>query len=209
MRLYIRTSMQFSNCLSIPLFFGIASVAPTFTTVYFGKNFSDTYFLMEMFSITVLFISWANVIRTQYLIPSQKDNIYILSTICGAIINVIVNIVLIPIYGSIGAVIRTICAEFIVAMIQTIFVKNDLPIILYFLDSIYFLCSGLIMYICVRLVYSFLGISLLSLIIQVVLGFAIYVFTTIIILLKIDTLLSFYLKNIKNSVFHHYKQKSE
>ncbi len=79
-----------------------------------------------MLSVTILFVSWANVIRTQYLIPRHRDKIYIISTLLGAGVNVIANLILIPSYGAVGAAIGTIFAEASVAIYQTFKVRKDL-----------------------------------------------------------------------------------
>lgn len=172
---YLDVSMQFSSFFSIALMFGLAAIAPTFTTVYFGKDFSDTYFLMELFSITIVFIAWANVIRTQFLIPKKKDGVYILSVCIGAVVNIVFNIFLIPIYNEIGAVIGTIVAEFSVALVQTIAVHKLIPISTYLKNGIIFFIPGIIMFYVVRLIESFLGISIVSLCVQVIVGGMLYI----------------------------------
>ena len=77
---------------------------------------------------TIPFLSWGNVIRTQYLIPKEKDKEYIISAFIGAIINLTMNLIFIPKYGSIGACIGTICAETFVTIYQTISTKKELQI---------------------------------------------------------------------------------
>lgn len=167
-------SMQFSNFSSIALAFGLASVAPTFTVVYFGAEFVGTSIIMELFTVTVIFISWANVIRTQHLIPQNRDKIYIVSVIAGALINLIINLMLIPKLNALGAVIGTICAELAVAVIQTVAVKDELPIKDFLRDGMLFFIPGIVMMICVRLICNYLGLSLLSLVVQIISGAIIY-----------------------------------
>ena len=62
-------------------------------------------------SITIPFMSFANIIRTQFLIPSEKDKEYLSSVIGGAVVNLIANTLLISKIGAIGATIGTILAE--------------------------------------------------------------------------------------------------
>ena len=76
-------------------------------------------------------MAWANVIRTQYLIPQHEDKTYIISTFVGAIVNLIINFLLIPKYDSVGAAIGTVFAEFSVFLIQFIMVRKELPHFLY------------------------------------------------------------------------------
>ena len=77
-------------------------------------------------SISVIFVAWANVLQTQILIPQKKDNIYLISIVIGAFINILINFILIPRFGALGAVIGTICSECAVAISQTIPIRKEL-----------------------------------------------------------------------------------
>lgn len=187
---FISMAMQFSNFFSIALCLGLAAIAPCFTTVYFGLEFSETSTMMELFCITIIFISWANVIRTQFLIPSGNDKAYIISVLVGALSNFIINSLLISKLGAIGAVWGTICAEFVVAFLQTIFVKKELPIKAYLRESVVFIFPGIMMFISVRIVFRHLGLSVLSLIIQIIVGILVYLLIGIPILISTRSLLS-------------------
>ena len=79
----------------------------------------------------VIFQGWANVIRTEYLIPEKKDGVYVKSAWLGAIVNLVMNIMLIPYYGAVGAAIGTICAEAAVAIYQSIYAAKEIPVIGY------------------------------------------------------------------------------
>lgn len=123
---------------------------------------------------TVLFICWANVIRTQYLIPNKMDKEFIISVFLGAIVNLVINASLIPYMGALGAVIGTIVAELVVALSQTYMVRKDLDIRQYFINGCPFLVFGLIMFVMVRLLANVSDRPLITLAIQVSLGGLIY-----------------------------------
>lgn len=108
----------------IPIFFGLIVVSDNFSILFFGQEFEQSGFIIQLLSITFVFSAIANVIRTNYLIPKKLDKIYVKSTILGAIVNLIINSILIPYYGYIGASIGTICAEFIVMLYQIVKTKN-------------------------------------------------------------------------------------
>lgn len=91
----------------------------------FGAEFLEAQILLIVLSMTIIFITWTNVIRTHIILPLCKDNIYIISVSIGAIIDIIVNLLLIRKYGALGAVIGTIFAEFSVPLIQTLCIKNQ------------------------------------------------------------------------------------
>ena len=99
--------------------FGLAAIAPIFVPIFLGREFTDCIDVVVLLVITILFIAWANVIRTQYLIPKKMDKVYIVSTALGAVVNFGINIFLIGIYGAKGASIGTIFAEFSVGTEDT------------------------------------------------------------------------------------------
>ena len=55
-------------------------ISKDFSNVYFGNGFSKASDIMNMLTLTIIFAGIANVIRTNYLIPFAKDNIYVKST---------------------------------------------------------------------------------------------------------------------------------
>ena len=107
---------------------GLIGVGYKFAPFFFGKEFKKTGLLIMLLATTLPFLSFANVLRTQYLIPREKDKIYIRSVFLGAITNLIMNFIFIPLYGSVGACFGTIAAEFSVMLYQMIAIKNELPI---------------------------------------------------------------------------------
>lgn len=171
---YIESSISFAVMLSSAMMFGLMAIAPTFVPVFFGKGYTPCIGLISGLSVTMLFISWANVIRTQYLIPNSQDKSYVLSIIIGAVTNLIINYLLIPKLQSRGALIGTICAEFTVCMLQTIWVRNELPIRRYIKISYPFIIFGILMFIVVRAVSLIPVQPLLLLALEIISGVAVY-----------------------------------
>lgn len=128
---YIQKSLILSILLSTSMAFGLCAVSNEFVPIFYGNGFGKCKNVISILVLSSIFISWANVIRTQYLIPNKKDKIYIVSVFLGAIVNVIINLILIPKLMSIGAAIGTICAEFSVCAYQTYKIKNELNIKLF------------------------------------------------------------------------------
>lgn len=170
----INKSMSVIMFVAIPIMFGIISVSKPFSLLFFGNGFSKSGELMTLLSVTIVFLAWGNVIRTQYLIPKEMDKEFIISAFLGAIINFIMNIMLIPIYGSIGACYGTIAAEFIVVFYQTYKVKKFLPIMNYMKESSSYLVKSLIMFSIIIMVNYAAITDLSKLIIQIVIGSLVY-----------------------------------
>lgn len=149
---YINKSMEFVCLMASALTFGVAGIAPEFAPWFFGEEFRSVGLLIMAISPTIFFISWANVIRTQYLIPLRYDGIYVISVWIGAVVNLIINAILIPAYGALGAVVGTVFAEGAVMIYQTIRVRKNLPVSTYIKNGIYYVFAGVIMFCVVRFV---------------------------------------------------------
>lgn len=172
---YMKKSVELILFIGLPMIFGLMAISENFSVSFLGEDFRKSGDIMFLLSPTILFISIANVIRTQYLIPNEKDKEYVIATICGAVVNLIFNIILIPKLGSIGACIGTLLAEFTVMLYQIILVRKKFQICAYLKNGIRFLVTSLLMFIIVFSL-NFLNIKniILLLIIQIVVGIIIY-----------------------------------
>ena len=118
-RKYIDLSLRFAMFISIGAMFGLIGVGKSIVPAFLGNGFEGCIEVVSLLSITLLFMAWANVIRTQILIPKKKDKVYIISTLLGAIVNILINTLLITRLGAIGAAVGTIFAEATVCIYQT------------------------------------------------------------------------------------------
>lgn len=167
---YIRISAKLVTLLSSAIAFGLMGVSSVLAPVFFGDEFIACGEIIRLLSVTVFFIAWANVIRTQYLIPNKRDSIYLTSTMVGAILNLIINWMLIPKYQANGAAFGTIVAEFSVMLVQMVAVKNELPMRKYIMSYSPILIIGLIMVVLVDRIGIKLGVSVSTLAIQILAG---------------------------------------
>ena len=170
----ISKSMRFILGMSCSMAFGLAAIAPEFVTLYFGDGFAPCIKIMVALTPTMVFQSWANVIRTEYLIPFKRDNIYVASVITGAVVNFLINYCLIPKFGALGAVAGTIIAELSVAIIQTHASRRELDCRGYLIEGVPFVIFGSIMYMCVRFVSGFKMAAVINLLIEIVIGAFVY-----------------------------------
>lgn len=127
----IYASMKLALLLASVMATGLYLIADDVSVVLFGEQFLKSGSIMQILSVTILASAWANVIRTQYLIPMRMDRIYVTSTVGGAIVNLILNALLIGRYGAYGACIGTVAAEYFVMLYQTICVRKELDIFKY------------------------------------------------------------------------------
>lgn len=182
---YIDNTMLIVQVYVNAVMFGLLAIATEFSVIYFGNEFIKTGVIMNYLAVTVIFLGCGNVIRTQFLIPNKKDIIYIYSAIIGALVNLVVNLCLIPQFASIGAAIGTICAEFAVCAYQLFMVRRDLDIKKYLRYEVVFFSIGIIMLGCIKLLPQIRNLYL-SLLTHVLVGGAVYLIISVIYLVKID-----------------------
>lgn len=183
---YIKLSLKFSMFISIGSMFGLIGVSGNIVPAFLGKGFDRCVDVVSLLSVTLLFMAWANVIRTQILIPKKKDKVYIVSTLLGAIVNVIINTLLIKDFGAIGATVGTIFAEATVSIYQTLMIRKELNIKGYLKDIIIFMIAGIFMFLTIKYLGYILGSSLLVGVIQIFIGAIVYFLVNIIAIMTIN-----------------------
>lgn len=172
---YINMSMDFINCLAFGLAFGLAGVGTIFSVVFWGSEFETSGYIIMGLAVTVPFIAFANVIRTQHLIPNSRDKEYVSSVCIGGLLNLIINIILIPKYGAMGAMTGTVVAEASVCIIQTFVVRKDLPVLKYLKDCLFYFIFGTAMFATVFLIGKFMGTGIATLFVQIPTGAVMYI----------------------------------
>lgn len=200
---YLNKTFKFQTYISSLLTFGIIGISFEFVPWYFGAGYELSIPLMCILSISILGISWSNVIGSQMMIPMQKEKEYTISLFIGAGINFIINLILIPRYNAIGAAIGTSIAELVVAISQLIFVKNFLNIKDLFNDIWKYFISGSIMLIVIRIIGYFGNNSIITTVIQVIVGIFVYVFLLKLMKCEVNNLLIKYVidKLIRRKIY--------
>ena len=190
---YMYVSMRYIALLSSAMCCGIVAVAPELGIVYLGEKFRPCGSLMQALSCIILFSSFSSILRTQYLMPMCKDKSYAISIILGAGSNLSLNIIFIPMFGAMGAVIGTIGAEVVACMVHIWSVRKRLPLKLYFKEWFHFMSIGVVMLILVRSIGTFVESISVRLIVEVVLGIISYCIISLFVLIgkKDDLLLHF------------------
>ena len=149
---HIDRSMDLVICMVSAMAFGVAAVADRFAPLFYGDAFRYSGTLMIPLAFTLIMIGFANVIRTQVVLPQKRDSIFVKSVCCGAVVNLAANACLIPSMKSMGAVVSTLLAEMTVPVVQYIILRKELPYRKYISYVGVYAVIGGIMLACVRLV---------------------------------------------------------
>lgn len=175
MKELIGKSISFVTFVSCPMAFGLIAIADDFVPMFMGDGFAKTATLVCFLAVTIIFLSFANVIRTGFMTPKEMDKQYAILTIVGAVVNLTINLVLIPGLQSVGACIGTVAAEFSVMVLLFWFVRKELPVWSYIKKPLIFLGKSVIMFCVVMLVKLFNLSDLQTIIAQAAIGVGVYV----------------------------------
>ncbi|MDD6070867.1 MAG: flippase, partial [Clostridiales bacterium] len=88
--------------------------------VYFlsGTAYAGAVLPMQIIMPTLFLIGLTNIMGIQMLVPLGKEKIVLYSEIAGAVVDLVINILLIPRMASAGAAIGTLVAEILVWIVQ-------------------------------------------------------------------------------------------
>lgn len=117
-KFYSRTFTVF-NCMLVMVSSGIVLIIKPFMQIYVGANFVESWQYIPLLLLGSIFQSYAAFFGAIY--TSAKKNVSIMSTtLIAAVINIVLNAILIPTIGIQGAVIATAVAYFVVFVFRMI-----------------------------------------------------------------------------------------
>ncbi|MFV0250036.1 MAG: flippase [Bacilli bacterium] len=175
---YLKKSYEFIIFLSVPLAFGIFSVADNFIPIFLGNDFNVSGYLLQILSLTIIFIAIGNTFKTQYLIPNNLDKNFVLSVLIGAIVNCILNFLWIPKYNAYGAATATLIAEIIVMFFQVFPLRKRINLKFFLKITKKYIFCGLVMTILINLLRLFINSNILLISLQILIGGVVYLLLT-------------------------------
>ena len=89
-----------------------------------GNAYLESISPMQWIMPTVFFVGLSNITGIQMLIPLGEERLVLYSVVAGAIVDFVLNLILIPTYASTGAAIGTLCAEIVVTVFQLISLRK-------------------------------------------------------------------------------------
>lgn len=165
-------SMTFMIVSSVLLAFGMASVSKVFAPWFYGEEFARCGIFILWLCPTIVFKSIAGSIRTQLIIPMERDKVYILSVSVGAVVNLLANYFFIPLYQGLGAVLGTVLAEAAVCLIQIVMTTDVVKYGKYVKYTIVSCIFGSIMFIILQAIT--IKSALLNILVSMLIGALIY-----------------------------------
>ncbi len=113
-------------CASLPCVIYCIMFAYPIVMVLAGSEYEPSVTAMVVITPTIFLIGMSNIFGIQMLVPLGKEKSLLVAEICGAIVDLVLNAILIPKLGATGAAIGTLAAEFVVMIIAHIALGNNI-----------------------------------------------------------------------------------
>jgi O-antigen/teichoic acid export membrane protein len=166
-------SIDFGILICFPIMFGVVALSSPIVHLFCGPSYEPAVLTLKILSVIIVAISISNILA-QILYAQGKENIITISVLIGAIVNFILNLVLIMLFSHYGAAITTIITEILITIIEISIGKKYLPIKLITKESIVCLVGSLVMFVACITVLKLISNDLVSLFIIPIVGFLIY-----------------------------------
>ncbi len=120
----IEKAVNFVMLLGIPLMVYFMMFAKESILLLAGNEYEASILPMMILMPTILLIGLSNITGIQILTPQNEERKVLYSILCGAGVDFILNMILIPRYASLGAAFATVMAEFVVLVVQCVYLRN-------------------------------------------------------------------------------------
>lgn len=167
-------SYRFIWFIGVPLCLGLVGVASNFVPWFLGEGYDKVIPLLHILGFTILAIGISNVTGIQYLVPTNRQNILTKTVLIGAVINFVLNLLLIPSLKSIGAAIASLIAETVIAIVQLFYVRKEISIRKIVFSSLHYLIAGSIMLLTVGIIRNRIMSTFMNTIVLVLIGAVVY-----------------------------------
>lgn len=112
----ISKAYNFIFMIATPLVVGIIITSEDVIHLFAGIQFQKSGLLLKYLAIIILLVSLSNLYGTQILVSIRREKEFTIVVTIGALLNVLLNVLLIPTFKSQGAIVSTIITEFVVVL---------------------------------------------------------------------------------------------
>lgn len=175
---YLYSTIDFVTYTSVLMVAGIAGVSPKFAVWFMGSDFAITGGLIAVLSLVCPAIAWSTVIGSQYLVTTNQTNKFTFAVTFGAVLNLVSNLLLIPLFGVMGAVISTVLSEFAITLIDILLIRRQINVQRLFTDKWKCVLIGVVTFALVRKLNDMWAGTFACLFVEVVFAAGMYLIGT-------------------------------
>ncbi|HII4402465.1 TPA: oligosaccharide flippase family protein [Clostridium perfringens] len=171
---YIQKAGIISLFLAFPMTFGVIAISTKFVPWYLGNEYIPVIWGIIIIAPIIIGNSMEGISGRQYFIATNQIPVLTKSYGITAIINIIINIGLIPKYGFIGAAIATGISSYICVLIQFYYLSKQISIKCFILYGFKYLIYSILMFIAIKIITYKMNSNFITTIIQILIGGIVY-----------------------------------
>ncbi|NRD76699.1 flippase [Bacillus sp. BRMEA1] len=172
----LRSGVTLTVFLVLPITFGFMIISNDFVLWFLGDKFKPSQAISMMMAPIIIFKSLGVIFGSWYLVPMKMNKQYTVPIVMGAVLNFILNLVLIPRFDATGAAFATTITEGVILIIQLWYLKDVIKLPRSNIQAIItYLFASAVMAVIAYQVTELLQLSLLlTIVIKVLAGIVIY-----------------------------------
>lgn len=117
-------AFRFLAFFTVPIVFGLLLLAPEFISLFSGAEFLPAVNSMRILALLPLIIGFGHLFLCLILIPSGRNREMFFSVICGLVISLLLNFLLIPHLKEVGSSVANTCSEVVVTLAYFYFIRK-------------------------------------------------------------------------------------
>lgn len=170
----VAKSYSFAFMMSIPVCIGLMLYSSEVMRTIGGKGYGEAVSTSMIMSLVILMSPISMATNQQTFIPMRKEYLIVITTSIGAVVDMVLNFFLIPLYQRNGAAIATVCSELVVVLISYYNAKKYINVKGNFRDYLQYVFSGIVSIVPVYILLNNVSSIFVKLLIAVPISAGIY-----------------------------------
>ncbi len=170
----LENSIRIAMMAALPVSLGISVISETFVPVFFGEGYEKSALLLKILCFNVLFVALGNFVGQQTLIARGKQKEHNIAISAGALLNIVLNFILVAPLKSAGVSLASAVTGFIVFAFVAWFGRDLFSASRLLVVSWKYLVSAVVMYLAVFKI-NITANTVMTIVLQIATGVAVYV----------------------------------
>lgn len=195
---YLINSAEIAIFMAFPICMGLFIISDNFIPWFLGDEFLKSIIALKLLTPIVIGNTLIGISANQYFIATNQNKILISSSISSTIINLTLDIALVPQYGVKGICIATVLSMMVTVIIQYYYMSKQLEIKSIYLAIARYFTYSILMSFGIYCITGDMSPSPISTLIQIGLGGVIYISICI---MRKDKIIIEFISTVKKILF--------
>lgn len=122
----LKYALQFSSVIGIPCVIGMFMLSSEIITAAGGESYAGASMVLKILSLTLLAGLASNFTFNMNLLAAGRDKLCLIICVISAVLNIVTNLIFIPLYGINAAAVTTCISQIVITMISIPFLEKRL-----------------------------------------------------------------------------------